>query len=222
MSGSVVDLDPEQLKNARENYEPRVPLLKELAARLESRTKDLLDGLPRVDRISFRHKGATSYAAKSLAINDDGSRKYRHPVLEIEDQVAGRVLVFFRKDMQAVVAKLTPIFNAVEHTSRGPSSYNEFAYESEHLVCTIPVDLMPDRWMEMADRPATFELQVRTLAMHAWAEPQHDMMYKPGVKLTHEERRRLAWAASNAFGIDEIVEGVHDAIETRRHALESA
>lgn len=50
--------------------------------------------------------------------------------------------------------------------------------------------------------PETFELQVRTLFMHAWAEPQHNLGYKSPGDLSKEHRRHLAWIAASAWGAD--------------------
>lgn len=40
--------------------------------------------------------------------------------------------------------------------------------------------------------PVTFELQVRTHFMHAWAEPQHDLGYTPDGVVERDHRRQLA------------------------------
>lgn len=219
MGSHPADCDPGELEAAIAAYRPREELLRELALNLETRARQLLTAVPRIDRIAFRHKTPKSYAAKSLALLEGTSeRKYKYPLVEIEDQVAGRVLVLFRKDIAPVVKALQPVFNTVEHATKKPNDETSFAYESDHLVCTIPIDMYPTGWTALTDRPETFELQVRTIAMHAWAEPQHDMLYKPGIEVTYEERRRLAWAASSAWGIDEILESVHNALEERRVA----
>jgi ppGpp synthetase/RelA/SpoT-type nucleotidyltranferase len=56
--------------------------------------------------------------------------------------------------------------------------------------------------------PETFELQVRTLFMHAWAEPQHDLGYKGPGDLTKLQKKRLAWVAASAWGADHELEGL--------------
>lgn len=204
-----------EFRSVRADYEPRFPLLKELAERLEQETRDALRHTPRIDRISFRAKEPESFAKKSLSVGADGSKKYKVPLADIEDQVGGRVLVFFRRDIDIVVSLLLKTFSRVEQTRKAPASDNAFAYESDHLVFMIPPQSIPPGWDKLDWRPTTFEMQVRTLFMHAWAEPEHDMSYKAQRPLTSEERRKIAWAASNAWGGDAIFEQVLDSLESR-------
>jgi putative GTP pyrophosphokinase len=196
-------------------YEPRIPLLTQLASAMELHTVGLLKGTAHIDRVSFRAKDAESFARKSFALDDSGSRKYQVPLADIEDQVAGRVLVFFRRDIDVVAARLSQAFNRVEQVRKAPKGHDAFAYESEHFVFIIPPHVHPDGWDGLSQPPTTFEMQVRTLFMHAWAEPEHDISYKATVPLTVEERRKLAWAASSAWGGDAIFEQVLDSIAQR-------
>lgn len=91
-------------------------------------------------------------------------------------------------------------FGDVEPEIKAPAMAQEFGYESEHFVFVIPDHMKSDEWQEIADMPETFEFQIRTLFMHAWAESQHDLGYKgdPGP----EVKRELAWIAASAWGAD--------------------
>lgn len=205
----------EALANAMAAYASRVPMLQFIAQGLERETKLALTGVSRIDRIGFRVKDPESFGRKSLNTDKHAVPKYDFPLSDIEDQLAGRVLVFFRRDINVVVERLKKKFNPAEHQRKEPQSLDSFSYESEHLVFRIPPQVLPDGWSTLDERPATFEMQVRTLFMHAWAEPQHDIGYKPGVQLTDEERRKIAWAAANAWGGDAIFEQLLDSISAR-------
>jgi putative GTP pyrophosphokinase len=198
-------------------YLSRVPLLKELARNLETETQAALAGLQRIDRISFRAKAPDSFSRKSLA-TQDGVLKYKIPLADIEDQVAGRILVFFRRDIDVVIERLLAAFSRVEQIRKAPADHRSFAYESDHLVLMIPPHVLPAGWHDLESRPTTFEMQVRTLFMHAWAEPEHDISYKAKVPLTDEEKRKIAWAAANAWGGDAIFEQVLDTLAARAPA----
>lgn len=177
-------------------YAARQPVLKELADGLESRTRQALDGVPHIDRICFRVKDQESFVKKAM------KPKYANPLVELEDQVAGRVITFFRDDIHVVHKRLTEWFGGVEHEVREPAGSTEFGYESEHYVFVIAEHWKPERWQGLPDMPTTFEFQVRTLFMHAWAEPQHDLGYKPESPTDRATVRELAWVAASAWGAD--------------------
>ncbi len=182
------------------SYRARESLLEDLRANLERETCDALDGVPHIDRISFRVKQAASFAEK---VQDRRVEPpYTDPLVEVEDQVAGRVIVFFLTDLEVVSEKLKGTFNTVERKHHRPPKDQEFGYESWHLICVIPPQCFPNGWQGRDDVPQTFELQLRTIFMHAYAEPNHDLGYKATSDLKPEHRRELAWVAASAWGAD--------------------
>lgn len=189
-----------------ENYQSRLSILNQLAVNLESETKDALERLPHVDRVYFRVKGAESFVAKARDARNTPS--YQDPLVEIEDQVAGRILVFFLSDISVMVSRLQRDFTQVESHRRRPEKDEEFGYESHHLVCVIPPQAKPREWSDFQNLPTTFELQVRTLFMHAWAEPQHGLEYKGAEELPRHIRRELYWVAASSWGADQAFERV--------------
>lgn len=176
-------------------YQERRPLLDALVATLQQATADALEGVAHIDRIAFRAKEQRSFVVKAA------NPKYTHPLSELEDQVAGRVITFFRDDIAVVCTALAEWFGPVERQTKEPEEPTEFDYESEHFVLIIPEHYKPAGWTDIDQMPSTFELQVRTLFMHAWAEPQHDLGYK-GTELDHNTKRELAWVAASAWGAD--------------------
>lgn len=176
-------------------YQERRPLLDALVATLQQATADALEGVAHIDRIAFRAKKQRSFVVKAA------NPKYTHPLSELEDQVAGRVITFFRDDIAVVCTALAEWFGRVERQTKEPEEPTEFDYESEHFVLIIPEHYKPAGWTDIDQMPTTFELQVRTLFMHAWAEPQHDLGYK-GNELDHNTKRELAWVAASAWGAD--------------------
>lgn len=185
----------------RAKYQSRLPLLETLAMRLDQETRASLDGVGHIDRVSFRCKGIGSFLEKVC----DRNRSYTNPFNEVEDQVAGRVIVFFLSDIDLVEERLLHgrTFNPVETTIKAPKADDAFGYESRHFICNIPPHMVPDGWTALPDPPTTFELQLRTIMMHAWAEPQHDLGYKGAEDLPVEIRRELAWVAASAWGADQ-------------------
>ena len=65
----------------------------------------------------------------------------------------------------------------------------KFGYRSLHTICALP---------DAAPLPPTFrfEVQVRTVLQHAWAEVEHDLGYKAASGLPPHMRRRFSRVAS--------------------------
>jgi ppGpp synthetase/RelA/SpoT-type nucleotidyltranferase len=194
-------------------YLERVPLLRQTAEALSEAVAQHLGGLDRIDQIRFRVKDASSFLDKVFERRVEPP--YAVPLLEVEDQIAGRINVFFLDDVEVVKTRVASLFGAVEISERRPERVTEFDYEGFHGIYNIPPQCKPAGWESREDLPATFELQVRTLFQHAWAEPQHDIAYKPEVDLLFDERREVAWVAASAWGADHAFNRLAAAIAAR-------
>jgi putative GTP pyrophosphokinase len=197
----------EDRADLKEMYEDRRELLTTLCSELQTETSELLTDLPHIDRISFRVKAADRFLTKVK--ERPAEVAYADPLREVEDQVAGRVLVLFRTDLDIVMKAIADEFTSVELRHKAPPA-TEFGYESDHSIFKIPPHVLPTEWKNDSTTPVTFELQVRTLFQHAWAEPQHDLGYKGATGLSEESERELAWAAASAWGADQALQRVAD------------
>jgi ppGpp synthetase/RelA/SpoT-type nucleotidyltranferase len=101
---------------------------------------------------------------------------------------------------------LDGLFRRIEGDHKTPNRDAEFGYESYHRIYYIPAPLRSAT--SGVFLPKTFEMQVRTIFMHAYAEPQHDMNYKGADELPSEIRRELAWIAASAWGADQAYDRV--------------
>jgi ppGpp synthetase/RelA/SpoT-type nucleotidyltranferase len=185
-----------------EPYRDRLPLLEELRASVEQTLVEALTDLGHIDRVASRVKSEESFTRKA------SSDLYTEPLEEIEDQVAVRVLVYFESDIARITDRLNERFNPVEDFRHEPARDEEFGYLTHHLVLAIPNHLKPVGWETMDPMPTTFEVQIRTLFMHAYAEPQHNLAYKAPEDLPRDLRRQLAWIAASAWGADRAYESV--------------
>ncbi|WP_349867470.1 RelA/SpoT domain-containing protein [Leifsonia sp. WHRI 6310E] len=204
------------------DFENRRSHLEAAAKMLNARLVDILAGVPHVDRVSFRVKTSESFVHKcadesgNRRVGADGNLKYQEPLAEVEDQIAGRVLVFFRDDLEVVESRIRDAFRAaVEFRRREPATAAAFGYESDHFIFVIDEHMKPDGWERLEPMPATFELQVRTLFMHAFAEPQHDIGYKGHEPLDSEVEREFAWIAASAWGADRTMNELYQRLTLR-------
>ena len=94
-------------------------------------------------------------------------------------------------------------FKHIEMKDVVPDSESEFGYFGKHYVLFIPDDVLGDDEVK-AEAPTFFELQIKTLFQHAWAEANHDLGYKSEIELTPDEKRKIAFTSAQAWGADEM------------------
>ncbi len=112
----------------------------------------------------------------------------------VTDLVGLRVIVYFEEDVdhvgRLIEAHLPVDFaHSIDKRHREASS---FGYRSLHYVCAMAArddaaTLAPEMPAE-----ARFEVQVRTVLEHAWAEIEHDLGYKSASAAPAHVKRRLS------------------------------
>jgi ppGpp synthetase/RelA/SpoT-type nucleotidyltranferase len=180
----------------------RAEVLVPLAARIEDHLKNLLATFGRIDRISARAKSVDRFLGKAAKL-EDGKLKYEDPLNQIQDQVGARIVTFYPSDVERVRLEIEKYFKYIESQRIVPESEKEFGYEGRHFILFVPEDLIDDT-VNREESVELFELQIKTLFQHAWSEAEHDLGYKPSVKLTSDQNRRLAFTAAQAWGADQI------------------
>lgn len=115
--------DTDELHDA---YERRLPVLTTTAGYLADRVAEALESTKHIARVSFRSKGLASFLKKATREASERHAAYERPLAEVEDQIAGRVLVFFRDDIDVVAAlladELGPVSSAVRSRRATTSS----------------------------------------------------------------------------------------------------
>lgn len=180
----------------------REKVLVPLAARIEDHLKNLFGSLARIDRVSARAKSVDRFLGKAAKLQD-GKPKYEDPLNQIQDQVGARIVTFYASDVERVRLEIEKYFKYIESQRIVPESEKEFGYEGRHFILFVPEDLIDDT-VSVDESVELFELQIKTLFQHAWSEAEHDLGYKPSVKLTSDQNRRLAFTAAQAWGADQI------------------
>ena len=171
-----------------------------LAKRLEEYLRTHFQSFKRIDRVVARAKAISRFVAKATK-TEDGRPKYSEPLEQIQDQIGARVIVFYIQDVETVSQNIEAYFRKIESQSIVPDSEAEFGYFGKHFVLFLPSDLFDDV-IPAAQSPKFFELQVKTLFQHAWAEANHDLAYKPSEQLTADQKRKIAFTAAQSWGAD--------------------
>jgi putative GTP pyrophosphokinase len=96
---------------------------------------------------------------------------------EIVDLVGLRVVCLFRSDIPLIGNIIRSEFSIISEDDRiEGSEVSSFGYQSVHFVVKIKSDYSGPRYNLIKDIP--FEIQVRTVAMDAWAIISHYLDYK--------------------------------------------
>jgi len=176
--------------------------LKPIANKLQLRLIDDLKDVPRIDRITARAKDPIRFISKSRKFENE-KPKYVNPLLQIQDQIGARVVVFYISDVAFVEQEIEAYYRHIEKQDIIPESDREFGYVGKHYILRLPEDVIDDD-IDRKKIPEFFELQIKTLFQHAWSEANHDLGYKPDQELTSQQRRKLAFTAAQAWGADQI------------------
>lgn len=194
-------------------YEARYcGVLVPIAEQLKRVIEDHLRDAARVDRVMARAKSPARFVAKAYREDGDGRSRYTAPLLQIQDQVGARVVVYYTSDVEPVSALLTRYFRHIEERIIVPESEWAFGYFGKHYVLALPTEAVPSS-VDLSLAPRFFELQIKTLFQHAWSEANHDLGYKPPGELTDDQKRRLAFTAAQAWGADRIFQELHEEIK---------
>jgi len=182
-------LDPHS-QSILDEFKDNLALFNEQRAKVENRLRTILDdaGLY-VAALESRVKTAQSLAGKlELKGSKYGSLK------DITDILGLRVITFYIDDLAKVSSAIERCFDVDWANSVDKSKSHDidsFGYLSIHYICSVP------------DFPYRFEIQLRTVLQHAWANMNHDTGYKSGVEVPKHYLRNLNRLAGMLELIDE-------------------
>lgn len=175
--------------------------------------------------IKYRVKTFTSYYAKLLKRKTEG--KETNEEIHIHDIMGTRVVCPFLEDVEFVEKSLRKTFTVREVERKGAEhTFREFGYSSTHLLLEIPSDIR-EQYPDLDVRIA--EVQIRTFLQDAWAEVEHELIYKNSSSITPLDeplRRKLAALNANLSLSDDIFQEIRDyqrrlhcELNKRRHSF---
>lgn len=132
--------------------------------------------------VTCRVKDIGSFRSK-IALRTD----YDDPWKQITDKVGARAIVYRTSQVNDIHGLITDdgrleIYDVTD--KRGILSEKELGYSGLHLDLYAPA-----RDGDIERIPV--ELQIRTIAQHAWSEVSHKLLYKPQAELDPEDRRAV-------------------------------
>jgi putative GTP pyrophosphokinase len=182
-------MNEKTLQDISRAYNGHYPEWKEFLANLSERIVNLLEPTGIRHSVKGRVKSLESLSEKMSFLG-----RQREENLIIKDLVGLRVVVPFQEGVEQVVDVLRRHF-PVEDIERKSDklSYREFAYDSVHVEIPISHGL----GFPACCKPVV-EVQVRTILQDAWAEVEHELIYKNHFRYPNNESIRKKLAALNA------------------------
>jgi putative GTP pyrophosphokinase len=199
-----------KIEEAVEWYNANFPLYEALASRVESIVREILKQKKvNYHSITFRAKAIEKYKEKA------SKEKYKDPRSEIMDMAGVRIITYIDSDAKKVEEIVRSLFEIIpEHSIDKAQELgtDRVGYRSIHCVCTLGKDrlALPEN-KDFAG--CCFEIQIRTILQHAWAEFEHDRNYKFKGVLPDTLKRRLAIVAGNLELVDWTFQSIADSID---------
>ncbi len=173
-----------------QEYKDILPLFREVSEQVYNNLKKTLSDAGLIlAAIEYRVKTEDSLAGK---LELKGS-KYAS-LKDITDIIGLRVITFYTDDVDKVASAVERMFtidwaNSID--KRKAHEIDSFGYLSLHYICSMP------------DFPYRFEIQMRTILQHAWANMNHDTGYKSGVEVPRRYFRNMSRLAGMLELIDD-------------------
>jgi len=147
--------------------------------------------------VSGRIKNFASYFSKYIRLLKSGMKD---PL--ITDLMGVRVICPFIEDLQAAENLIYKNFIVIEREVKGHYTFKEFGYESIHLLISIPPPTL-----EKFGYPGTniAEIQIRTILQDAWAEVEHELVYKAEFNPFDDPMKRKLAAVNASLSLADII-----------------
>lgn len=176
--------------NLLQEYDDQIRLYQSCAAEVEHQIRNIINASGiNCNAIVSRVKARDSIAEK--AHRKEG--KYS-TISDITDVVGVRIITYYSDDVDKIAKIIEREFDVDKENSidkRTALEPDRFGYCSVHYV----VKMSPERLALLENRAfegIKFEIQIRSVLQHAWAEIEHDIGYKSEITIPREMRRSFS------------------------------
>jgi putative GTP pyrophosphokinase len=172
-----------------------------VARDLSSRLEETLRLLSSHPTIKARVKGFSSFFKKYIRLLKKDVSSQTPPV--ITDIIGIRIICPFLEDLTQVEGLLRKNFEVLEIERKGiDHSFREFGYESIHLLVKIPAESIQRLGFPGCD---VAEVQIRTILQDAWAEVEHELVYKAEFNPFDDPMKRKLAAVNASLFLADII-----------------
>ena len=115
-------------------------------------------------------------------------KNLQNPLQEINDIVGIRVICLFRDEIEEIKNVVRETFEVISDDDKTHSKdVDHFGYLSAHIIAKLGAEQsasLPQSLHELR-----FEIQIRTIAQHAWASISHHLRYKQSANMPKDQER---------------------------------
>ncbi|MBO4320977.1 MAG: tetratricopeptide repeat protein [Treponema sp.] len=196
--------------NIQQTYEEYRPVFQEILSKIEASLKKNIH-ISSAPTYKNRIKSFNSYYKKILRQKPKESAESK-TLVTLTDMMGIRVICAFLEDIDIVEKQLEEAYDVKEIERKGSEqSFREFGYESRHVLIAIPEDCMPEDKSVFLPPDLVCEIQIRTILQDAWAEVEHELIYKSEFNPFDKPlRRKLASINASLSLADTIFQEIRD------------
>ncbi|MBN1464210.1 tetratricopeptide repeat protein [candidate division KSB1 bacterium] len=126
----------------------------------------------------------------------------RDPIV-IRDLIGIRIITSFIGDLDLIKRILVDNFNVLEIEEKGENrEAYEFGYDSIHLLICLPKGIVKE---EIPYAEPCCEIQLRTKLQDAWAEVEHELIYKADDSLLNKALKRKLASLNASLTLSDII-----------------
>jgi putative GTP pyrophosphokinase len=191
------NLDRSKLKAV---YEELYPVYDNILQSIYQQVRNVLKNHGSLPTIKYRVKRFDAYFNKLIKL----SRQNRESdIPAITDFLALRIICPFLEDLETIENLIKTNFNVIELDRKGSRySIGEFGYDSVHFLIKIDPASRKNAIPYTSD---VCEVQLRTILQDAWAEVEHELIYKSDITLPIESIRRKLAAINATLTLSDLI-----------------
>lgn len=161
---------------------------KGLFEKLTSKAKEILSEALEEEKIEFL--SITDRVKEKTSLFKKIDKKSYSDISDITDVVGLRVITYVESEIPKIIHDCFSVHLDDSIDKSKSLKTNEVGYRSVHFVCDLGADRMSQpEYKKICGIP--FEIQVRTVLQHGWAEIEHDRNYKFSGELPDQFKRRF-------------------------------
>lgn len=108
---------------------------------------------------------------------------------DIVDLAGVRIALYFNSELSEIDQIINDLFD-IRELKKFPTESKSQGYKAIHYRCSLKIAELTEQQKRYSK--AYVEIQIASLLMHAWAEVEHDIVYKPlQGKISEEEKKAL-------------------------------